>query len=257
MPAQSNYIPAHDELTDNPKFIEFVDALAASDISIPAELIDYVAEGVLVRFWNWVLRLRRMGNLTGIHRRRIARGANWPFDPDILFDALVSSGFVDVVNSEITVHNWLLYGGKMELKRQRDREEKAEKRSRRKDVGATNGNVVATNANVATTNDIDKIREEKTLSLNYKGVNRGDGLERERGALLEDKERICPSCKGAKSAQFPTCSACKKTPSKPKLGESHRCSVCFDRFYVDDGTLIDHEGKWYCLKCSSEREGCE
>jgi len=63
--------------------------------------------GILEAFWQWVAEKRKDGDLTGVNPKHIAKAMLYSGDPQQLWDALVTSGWIDVYESgKILVHDW-------------------------------------------------------------------------------------------------------------------------------------------------------
>lgn len=73
------------------------------------------AIGHLTMLWLWSVDNAIDGDLSGIEPEDISDAAGWMKNPEILVDALVSSGFLD---SDMYIHDWDDYAGKLATKRE-------------------------------------------------------------------------------------------------------------------------------------------
>ena len=92
------------------------------------------AAGILVFIWMWALdNADRSGKLLSTTKEDIADAAMWKGDPDVLYNALVESRWLDVIDGDIYIHDWddfnkpfFDYIDKKERDKQRKRKEKKE-----------------------------------------------------------------------------------------------------------------------------------
>ncbi len=98
-----SWIPSHQYMSDHPKTRRL-----ARKLGIP---IPHVV-GHLHILWHWCMSFAQDGDLTKYDAEEIAFGMMWDGDPEQLLEALVASGFLDLVKGKLKVHNWDEYGGK-------------------------------------------------------------------------------------------------------------------------------------------------
>ena len=103
------WIEVHQSLPNHRKLLEAADLLRLN----PPTLM-----GHLIMFWLWALDNAPDGDLRDISPRMIARAAQWKKSPDLLLDALVSTGFLDRGEQSFVIHDWQDYAGKLLLRRQ-------------------------------------------------------------------------------------------------------------------------------------------
>lgn len=77
--------------------------------------------GHLCMLWLWSLDNAQEGDLQPFLNSEIAEVSGWKNDPDVFVDALKSSGFVD---SDMRIHDWYEYAGKLIDRRKADAERK-------------------------------------------------------------------------------------------------------------------------------------
>jgi len=68
----------------------------------------------------------RLGDVTAFE---IAEAAEWDGDPDEFVSALVEAGFLKLVNGEYVLHDWYDYAGKLNERREKERERSRQRRS--------------------------------------------------------------------------------------------------------------------------------
>ena len=61
----------------------------------------------------------RLGDVTAFE---IAEAAEWEGDPEEFVEALVSVGFVEIIDGQYTLHDWYDYAGKLNERREKERE---------------------------------------------------------------------------------------------------------------------------------------
>lgn len=120
----SAWIESHQTLRDHPKKDALADALFNG--SVPDDVADYAAVGLLQHLWWWALDYAQDGDLSPFSDRQVAKACRWRGDPAVLVSALVSSGFV---SQERIIHDWHDYAGKLIDRRERNRERMREARS--------------------------------------------------------------------------------------------------------------------------------
>jgi hypothetical protein len=111
------------------------------------KLSEHETLGLLHYFWYWALEFAPTGDLTNLSNDDIADGCRYLGDPDEFMDALISSGFVDEVDGNRTIHDWFKHGGKLVVWREK---EKARSKANRDKISK---NVVNTES-VQRTNEV-------------------------------------------------------------------------------------------------------
>ena len=92
------------------------------DISVP-EVIGHVH-----LLWWWALDYCKDGYITR-YRDYIPMAAQWEGDGEKFTKALIEFGWVDEMDDELIIHDWMEWTGKLETVRQADRERKRKARS--------------------------------------------------------------------------------------------------------------------------------
>jgi hypothetical protein len=88
--------------------------------------------GHLVTLWLWAMdNADADGGLGDMTPGEIGAVADWDGDGERFVDALVRSRFLDLVEGSFKVHNWYMYTGKIQVRREANRQRVAEHRERR------------------------------------------------------------------------------------------------------------------------------
>ena len=101
------------------------------DISVP-EVIGHVH-----LLWWWALDYCKDGYITR-YRDYIPMAAQWEGDGEIFTKALIEVGWVDEIDDELIIHDWMEWTGKLETVRQADRERKRKARNSSNSKNSTN-----------------------------------------------------------------------------------------------------------------------
>jgi hypothetical protein len=116
------WIEVHDTLREHRKTY----ALSGS-----LKIEQYAAVGLVVSLWTWAINHAQDGDLSNFPDAAIANACHWKKKPGILIDALINVGFL---TSELQIHDWDMYAGKLidrrEANAKRNREARAKKASR-------------------------------------------------------------------------------------------------------------------------------
>jgi hypothetical protein len=107
------WIESHQELGRHPKTKHLARTLK---ISVPA------AVGHLMFLWWWALDFAQDGDLSAFTVDDIADAAGWDGDPQDILDAFISNGFIDKSESQIQIHDWNEYAGRLIEKREKNNE---------------------------------------------------------------------------------------------------------------------------------------
>ncbi|MCY9508507.1 DnaD domain protein [Paenibacillus larvae] len=113
------WIESHQELARHPKTKRFARLLG---VSLPA------AVGYLHFFWWWAMDYAQDGSLSKYEAEDIADACEWDGDPETLIKALCDSGFVD---SDMSIHDWFDYAGRLIEKREQNKERKRKSRAKK------------------------------------------------------------------------------------------------------------------------------
>ena len=97
------WIESHQELARHPKTKKLARLLG---VSVPA------AVGHLHFLWWWALDYAQDGSLDRYDHDDIADACGWDGDAEVIFNALIESGFFDKTESGIVIHDWMEYAGK-------------------------------------------------------------------------------------------------------------------------------------------------
>ncbi len=65
-----------------------------------------IATGVLERLWFYASERHRFGILDGVDANLLAGEVGWNGDPQFLLDAIISTGWIDMVDGVLCVHDW-------------------------------------------------------------------------------------------------------------------------------------------------------
>lgn len=122
------WIPSYQELKNHPKTQRVSEIL---DVKIVQVI------GHLHLLWWWALSYAQDGDLTDFSNKEIARAAGWEGDPDVFVNSLVDCkigkkhGFLEKGESLI-LHDWNVYTGKLQERREADRDRKRKERQAKK-----------------------------------------------------------------------------------------------------------------------------
>jgi len=111
------WLESHQSLRDHPKKDRLAELLFNG--SVPMDVSDFAAAGLLHYLWYWALDYAHDGDLSKFSDRQVAKGCRWNGDAILLMTALIESGFVD---EDRHLHDWDAYAGRLLLKRERDTE---------------------------------------------------------------------------------------------------------------------------------------
>jgi hypothetical protein len=116
------WIEVHDTLREHRKTYALSESL---------KIEQYAAVGLVVSLWTWAINHAQDGDLSNFPDAAIANACHWKKKPGILIDALINVGFL---TSELQIHDWDMYAGKLidrrEANAKRNREARAKKASR-------------------------------------------------------------------------------------------------------------------------------
>jgi len=131
----------------HPKIFNLAEAL-----NLPRKISSNAqATGMIISLWLWAAINAPDGNLTGCSVRAIAYASCWPGKPEVLFDALVSCGWIDEEDGEYRLHDWeeyaALYIAQVDAQKEKTRERVRAFRERQK---ASKCNVTVTECNAPT-----------------------------------------------------------------------------------------------------------
>ena len=113
------WIKSEQAIASHPKTLMLAKRL---DISVP-EVIGHVH-----LLWWWALDYCKDGYITR-YRDYIPMAAQWEGDGEKFTKALIEFGWVDEMDDELIIHDWMEWTGKLETVRQADRERKRKARS--------------------------------------------------------------------------------------------------------------------------------
>ncbi|QHZ51292.1 DnaD domain protein [Paenibacillus larvae] len=119
------WIESHQELARHPKTKRFARLLG---VSLPA------AVGHLHFFWWWAMDYAQDGSLSKYEAEDIADACEWDGDSETLMKALHHAGFVD---SDMTIHDWSEYAGRLIEKREQNKERKRKSRAKKNEEQET------------------------------------------------------------------------------------------------------------------------
>ena len=113
------WIKSEQAIASHPKTLMLANRLG---ISIPQTI------GHLHLLWWWALDYCADGYITR-YRDYIPMAAQWEGDGEEFTKALIEFGWVDEIDDELIIHDWMDYTGKLETVRQKDRERNRKARS--------------------------------------------------------------------------------------------------------------------------------
>ena len=128
--AHGLYIPLYETLDNHPKFNRLCRLLEKRSDD-ERDLL----RAKLENLWLWTLRYFENGNLAGCSAEDISCAARWSGDPHEFFNALLESKFIKNNESGIQIYDWNDYGGKMETRREYDRNRKKTNGNHKPDGG--------------------------------------------------------------------------------------------------------------------------
>lgn len=106
------WIESHQELGDHPKTKRLARILDVSVVQVV---------GHLHFLWWWALSYADNGILTGMESYDIADAARWQGDAELFLSAMMQAGFLERIavegGTDLTIHDWWDYAGRLVLKR--------------------------------------------------------------------------------------------------------------------------------------------
>jgi hypothetical protein len=105
----------------------FID-LVADDANLP----DYVLSVYVTRLLLIAGQAFTDGRLGSLSPRALARQLRYPGKPDVLYSALLESGWLELHEGELHIHDWGDYGGRVLAERERWQQTKREQRESKK-----------------------------------------------------------------------------------------------------------------------------
>jgi len=90
--------------------------------SVPDDVADLAAIGLLHRLWWWAIDYAPKGELAAFTDRQLAKGCGWTGEAGLLRQALIEAGFIDRETGEL--HDWREYTGRLIEKRETEAERK-------------------------------------------------------------------------------------------------------------------------------------
>lgn len=113
------WLESHQSLRDHPKKDRLAELLFNG--TVPNDVSDYAAAGLLHYLWYWALDYAHDGDLAKFSDSQVAKGCRWNGDSLLLVKALIEAGFV---NKDRSLHDWDEYAGRLLATREKDRERK-------------------------------------------------------------------------------------------------------------------------------------
>ncbi len=148
-------IQVYSNLTAHPKIYNL-----AEELNLPRSKVagNAAAAGMMVGLWSWAAVNAPDGDLTGCPARALADASGWRGKPEVLFDALISCGWIDEINGRYFLHDWeeyaALYIDQIDSQKEKTRERVRALRARRnserqkENNSQNNGNSSDTDCNV-------------------------------------------------------------------------------------------------------------
>lgn len=116
------WIESHESLPSHPKTKRMCRLLKITPV---------VAVGHLHFFWWWAMNHAQDGLLDKYSSDDIADACAWDGDPELFFNVLIHSGFVERTDDGHYIHDWYDYAGKLIALRQKDAERKRNSRGKK------------------------------------------------------------------------------------------------------------------------------
>jgi len=113
------WIKSSQEVASHPKTLMLANRL---NISVPEAI------GHIHLLWWWALDYCKDGYITR-YREYIPMAAQWEGDGEEFTKALIEFGWVDEIDDELIIHDWMEWTGKLETVREADRERKRKARN--------------------------------------------------------------------------------------------------------------------------------
>ena len=124
------WMESHQTLRDHPKKDHLAELLFNG--SVPNDVADFAAAGLLHYLWYWALDYAQDGDLSKFSDRQVAKGCRYQGDATLLVQSLAQAGFID---PDRRIHDWNEYAGRLLAKRESDRARKAQSRVRGTSTG--------------------------------------------------------------------------------------------------------------------------
>jgi hypothetical protein len=115
-----SWLESHQSLREHPKKNHLAELLYEG--SVPDDVADVAAIGLLFKLWWWALDYAPKGDLSGFTDRQIAKGCQWAGSPQVLVESLKKARWIDRETNAL--HDWEDYGGRLVAKREADAERK-------------------------------------------------------------------------------------------------------------------------------------
>ena len=113
------WIKSEQAIASHPKTLMLATRLG---VSVPEAI------GHIHLLWWWALDYCKDGYITR-YRDYIPMAAQWEGDGELFTKALIEFGWVDEIDDELIIHDWMEYTGKLESVRQKDAERKRKARN--------------------------------------------------------------------------------------------------------------------------------
>ena len=181
------WLESHQSLRDHPKKDRLAELLFNG--TVPNDVSDYAAAGLLHYLWYWALDYAHDGDLSKFSDSVVAKGCRWNGDSLLLVQSLIEAGFV---NKDRSLHDWDEYAGRLLATRERDR---ARKKDWRVHVASTSPDADAPRDGRRTNKQTDKQEKRRISSI--------------KGQVPVDNSRYCPS-DGATIQADGHCPVCQK-----------------------------------------------
>src|SRR5690606_8205395 len=115
------WIESHQSLAKHKKLLRLAALLKTNRVQLV---------GHLHYLWWWGLDNADIdGRLGDVSAFEIAEASEWDGDPDEFVDALVSAGFLKLVDGQYVLHDWYDYAGKLNERREKERERSRQRRN--------------------------------------------------------------------------------------------------------------------------------
>lgn len=150
----------------------------------------YSAVGIMVSLWCFAAINAPNGELGGYSKKAVAAGVSWNKKPEVLFDALVYCGLLDIGDEgEVSIHNWERYAMLLmdilddQKKKTCERVKKyRQKKMQRTDEQETECNVTVTLRNASTPPDN---TEQEIKKISVGDGDTGEALDRKKTSLAK------------------------------------------------------------------------
>lgn len=147
------WIESHQSLGTHRKLLKLRTLLKISDAQ---------AVGHLHYLWWWCLDNAMNGDLGSLCNEIIAEAAHWRIDSDSFVSAMIESGFLEINEGKLCVHDWKTFTDKLVEGRRKAKERMQARRERERTLRERSANVTGTFATTVPYHTVPKEKEKKS-----------------------------------------------------------------------------------------------